>query len=71
MFKVNKKLNGYQTTIDGYNSPVINGYSRGKMESCYVDVNIVYTKGRMNGYRIVLIDGYYRPKTKCHGIAKN
>jgi hypothetical protein len=25
-----RRLNGYQTTIDGYNSPIINGYSKGK-----------------------------------------
>jgi hypothetical protein len=27
------RLNGYQTTIDGYNSPTINVYSKGKTES--------------------------------------
>jgi hypothetical protein len=40
------------------------------MESCYIDINIVYTIGRTNGYQIVVIDGYDRPRTKCHGIAK-
>ena len=48
-----KRLNGYQTTINGYKSPIINGSSRGKIESCYVDINSVYTNGRMNGYQIV------------------
>jgi hypothetical protein len=66
-----KRMYGYQTTIDGYNSPIINGYSRGKMESCYIVKNIVYKKCRINGYWIVLIDGYDRPRTKCQGTAKN
>ena len=52
--------------------PIINGYSIGKTESCYVDTIHVYTISRMNGYWIVLlIDGYDRPKTKCHGTAKH
>ena len=42
-----------------------------KKESCYVDTNNVYTISRMYGYQIVLLDGYDRPKTKCHGTAKN
>jgi hypothetical protein len=41
-----------------------------QMESCYVNINIVYTIGRMNGYRIVVIDGYDRLRTKCHRAAK-
>jgi hypothetical protein len=66
-----RRLNLYQTTINGYNSPIMNGYSRSKMKSCRVHIKIVYTKGRMNGYWIVLIDGYYKPRTKCHGTAKH
>jgi hypothetical protein len=41
------------------------------MESGYVNINIVYVIGRMNGYWIVVIDGYDRPRIKCHGWAKN
>jgi hypothetical protein len=41
------------------------------MESCYVSIHIVYTIGRTNGYRIVVIDGYDRPSKKCHGTAKH
>jgi hypothetical protein len=48
-----RRSNGYRTTINGYKSPIINGSSRGKIESCYVDINSVYTNGRMNGYQIV------------------
>ncbi len=53
----------------GYNKII--GYRRGKKESCYVDTNNVYTISRMYGYQIVLLDGYDRPKMKCHGTAKN
>ena len=64
------KLNGYQTDINIYNIPIINGYPRVKMEGCYVDTNYVYVISRMNGYQIVLIDGYDKPETTCHGTAK-
>jgi hypothetical protein len=47
-----------------YNIPTINGYPRGKTEGCYVDTNNVYMISRMNGYHIVLIDGYERPRNK-------
>jgi hypothetical protein len=43
-----KRLNGYQTTINGYKSPIINGYSRGKMEICYIHINNIYANGMMN-----------------------
>ena len=50
--------------------PIINGCHRGKTEGCYVDTNNVYVC-RMNGYQIVLIDGYDRLETKHHGTANN
>jgi hypothetical protein len=28
------------------------------MKSCYIDINVVYTIGKANGYQIVVIDGY-------------
>jgi hypothetical protein len=34
-----KKIDGYQTNIDGYNSPIKNDYCEGKIERCYVDIN--------------------------------
>ena len=45
------------------------GYHRGKTETCYVYTNNVHTINMMNGYQIVIIDGYDRPETKCHGTA--
>ncbi len=43
---------------------------QGQMESCYININIVYILGRMNEYQRVVIDGFDRPRTKCHGTAK-
>jgi hypothetical protein len=41
-------------------------YTKGAMGGCYVDINNVYLKGRVNGYQIVPIDGYDIPRIKCH-----
>jgi hypothetical protein len=40
-----KKIEWLPDNHQRYNSPIKNGNSRGKLESCYVDINIVYTKG--------------------------
>jgi hypothetical protein len=42
--------NGYLTTMNGYNRPITNGYSKGKTGGCYVGINNVYTKSGVNGY---------------------
>jgi hypothetical protein len=39
MFTEKRRLNGYQTNIDSCNSLIKNGYCKGKMESCNVDIN--------------------------------
>jgi hypothetical protein len=69
-------MNGYQIVlIDGYDRLKVKCHGTAKhylgagthfshINRCYVDTNNVFTISRTNGYQIVRIDGYDRPKTK-------
>ena len=72
-------MNGYQIVlIDGYDRPKTKCHGTAKkchetgthfstINSCYVDTNNVYRISRMNGYRIVCIDGTIDQKLNAMG----
>jgi hypothetical protein len=66
-----KKIEWLPDNHQPLQQPNNNGYSKGKIESCYKDITLfIYTIGRINGYPVVVIDGYDRPRTNCHERAK-